>query len=332
MRSLLLGADTLPGIVVLADLIVVPERTALIGTAFLLDMFVIAPGLHRQQEALSLNRGEYPACAAMTTGYVFRIENQATVYFLQKIGQTGHLTTLAVSESKSRRIGCWRLYLRMFYDLDGARDFSELTYVLAVAMSLTVLILLALSRDWWCLAFVFILVMSRLINVIVIRRRASADWSGAPEPGVRGDLIVLLSQDRWIRMKGYVDDLKAVTSGHWLRDPSFIEHSLVALSTFLVYMNAVFVGNAREESKLLLLSLLFCSTGLLGVANRGVKTLQMKGRLIRVESRSHRYTRRLDLAEQLVMETGRDDWAVRLGMLTSRHAKEDDEGNIAMKI
>ncbi|KXL43023.1 MAG: hypothetical protein FE78DRAFT_82171 [Acidomyces sp. 'richmondensis'] len=283
MGLLLCRTDALPGIVALADLKVVLERNILTGTSFLLDMF-----------ALSLNCGEYPACAAMTTGYCFRIENRATVYFLQKIGKTGHLTTLAVSGSKkqSKRL---------------ARDISELIYVLAIAISLTMLVVLAMIHDWWCLAAVLILILPRLINVIVIRRRVSADWSGATEPEVRGDLIISLSQARWIRMKGCVDVLKAITSGQWLREPSFNESSLVGLSTFLVYFEAILAGNASERGKLLLLIALFCSYGLLGVVNRRIKVLQMKNRLIKVESQSERYMRRLDIAEQLVKDTDRDD-------------------------
>lgn len=47
MGLLLCRTDALPGIVALADLKVVLERNILTGTSFLLDMFVIAPGLHR---------------------------------------------------------------------------------------------------------------------------------------------------------------------------------------------------------------------------------------------------------------------------------------------
>jgi hypothetical protein len=84
------------GLVALADVDTVATRTACTGSASFLDAFVIVPGLHRQQHAMDLSKGEYPACAAMTTGYVFRVENQATVLYLQKVGRTGHLTTLEV--------------------------------------------------------------------------------------------------------------------------------------------------------------------------------------------------------------------------------------------
>ena len=91
----------------------IPEavsRTALSGTAVTLDMLVVCPGIHTQQEAVSLNGGEYPACTALTTaGYVFRVENPATVYYLQRVGRTGQLTTLSVSSIDSKDHGMPRL-------------------------------------------------------------------------------------------------------------------------------------------------------------------------------------------------------------------------------
>jgi hypothetical protein len=57
---------------------------------------------------------------------------------------------------------------------------------------------------------------------------------GALEPGVKGDLLVLLSQDRWVRIRGLVDDLKAVASGSWLRKPTALEQFMTTLATILV--------------------------------------------------------------------------------------------------
>lgn len=85
------------GLVALADLTTVARRTALTGSSSFFDPLVLCPGLHKQEDASSLNQGEYPACAALTSGYVFRVENAATVLYLQQIGKTGHLTTLSVS-------------------------------------------------------------------------------------------------------------------------------------------------------------------------------------------------------------------------------------------
>ena len=138
--------------------------------------------------------------------------------------------------------------------------------------------------------------------------------------GVHGDLLVLLSEDRWVRVRGAVDDLKAVTSGQWLREPTFVESAFTAFATLLVYLDAG-LGNASQGGKLLLLTLLFCSVALLGVANEYTNALKMYGRLIRIDGAPKRYARRLDLAKELVDETGRDDWAIRLGMT---QPKKDD--------
>jgi hypothetical protein len=92
------------GLVALADLSAISERTALTGSASIFDILFLAPGIHTQQKASEVNGGELPTTAAMTTGYVFRIENQATVNYLQKIGEPGSLVTVnVVKEEPVRR-------------------------------------------------------------------------------------------------------------------------------------------------------------------------------------------------------------------------------------
>ena len=90
------------GLVALADLSTIKERTALVGSVSLLDILFLAPGIHTQQEASNVNGGELPVTGAMTTGYVFRIENQATVSYLQRIGEPGALVTIQVDSPSGR--------------------------------------------------------------------------------------------------------------------------------------------------------------------------------------------------------------------------------------
>src|SRR6202011_327668 len=111
------------------------------------------------------------------------------------------------------------------------------------------------------------LVFARLLNVVVIKRRSTIGWKGALEPGVNGDLLVLLSQDRWIRIQGLVDDLKAVTAGQWLRDETPVESFCVGFATLLVYASAVLAGNASTVGNLLLACLMLISVGMLGLCN-----------------------------------------------------------------
>jgi hypothetical protein len=309
------------GLVALADLTTTAERTALTGTSALLDCFVLCPGLHRQQAAPELNGGEYPACAAMTTGYVFRVENQATVSFLQKVGVTGQLTTLSVDRipTDSR---LWRKISTLFYAAPNATFLESIAYFTAVCMTFAALILLALSPGLWGLSVFLILIFARFCNVVVIRRRTQIGWKGASEPGVKGDLLVLLSQDRWVRIQGAVDDLKAVTSGQWLRDMTFAEASGTAIATVLVYLDAALASNVSQSGKIVLLILLIASAGLLAIANERREVLQMQGNIIKIDRPRQTYERRLDMVKELIKETGRDDWATRMGMIVPERREE----------
>ncbi|PKS08435.1 hypothetical protein jhhlp_005146 [Lomentospora prolificans] len=303
------------GLVALADLTTIQQRTTLTGTAVLFDVLILCPGIHLQQESVSLNGGEYPACAALTTGYVFRVENPATVYYLQQVSLTGHLTNVEVSRVVPEEgLPFWDL--STFYSHNNATLLSTLAYTTSMLWTLTVILLTAMTHDWWALSVLFMLMFARLCNVIVLRRRASGKkWSGAPEPDVQGDLLVLLSQDRWVRIKGSVDDLKKCTSGQWLRDETNVESWFIALATLSVYLAAALVSNAESFSQILLLCLFAGSAGLLAIANFATRDLQMHGTKLRVVGNPREYSRRKDLADELIKETNRDDWAVRMAMI-----------------
>ncbi|EFW15020.1 conserved hypothetical protein [Coccidioides posadasii str. Silveira] len=302
------------GLVALAELTTIQERTALSGTSSLLDIFILAPGLHVQERAVELNTGEYPACAALTTGYVFRVENPATVFYLQRVGRTGKLTTLNVTRLNSA--AKWHHRLKsVFISPSKTNIIPVVTYFMAVLWGIAGLLLLILSEDWWGVAVVGILMTTRLINFVVIRCRSELTWAGAPEPGEVGDLFILLSQDRWIRIQGLVDDLKAVTSGKWLRDQTTVESWLTAIAKVCVYLAAALASNVTQFGTIILLSLFIGSAGLLGLANSATHELHMHGRMVRVTGERRSYGRRLDLAKELTDETKRDDWAVRMGLI-----------------
>ena len=260
----------------------------------------------------------------MTSGYVFRVENPATVLYLQKVGLTGQLTTLSVKPANASS-SPWHNTLSRVFTFQNATFLSSCAYLIAVSMTLIALVLLALSQNWWGLTVILFLCISRLCNVIIIRRRTNVNWQGAPEPGVKGDLLILLSQDRWIRMQGMVDDLKAVTSGQWLREMTFTESSIAAFATVLVYLDAALASNVDQMGKIILLVLLIASAGILAIANETTQMLQMHGRVIKVEGPRTKYKRRLEMAEQLVKESGRDDWARRMGMIVRRTDEKDTE-------
>ena len=305
------------GLIALADLNTIAKRTALTGTANYFDALILCPGLHRQQKAPDLNNGEFPATAALTSGYVFRVENQATVAYLQSVGIPGHLLTLNVESIPSRRIH--EIWTKVFGPNDSVPAFFLLMTIRA--MTIASLLLMGFMHDWWGLSLFLALILARLLNIIVIRRRASLNWHGALEPGVQGDLLILVSQDRWLRLKGSVDSLKAVTSGQWLRDMTFFENSLNASATMLVYVSAALVSNATQAGKLIFIALLLLSVAFLAVSNEQAKALYMHGNVIKPKGSPKLYARRLDLAKDLIAETKRDDWAIGLGMIKASDSK-----------
>lgn len=287
------------------DINTLAHRTALTGGASFLDIFVLAPGIHSQQAAPELNKGEYPMTAAMTTGYVFRVENPATVSFLQRVGKTGYLTNLTVSPPLPSSTLLWV-------------DFrASLLYLASASLTAITIGSLAAIRDWWALKAVGALMAARLLNVVAIKRRSSLGWKGVQEPG-EGDLLVLLSQDRWVRIRGSVDGLKAVTAGSWLREPTAVESCAANLASILVYASAILAFNASFTGSLFLFGTQILSLALVGLANAATENLYMFRHVLSINGPTKLYKRRRDMAEELIDELGTDDWAVRMGLVLSK--------------
>lgn len=310
----------LVGLLLLADVSAVSERTALTGNAFLADALVLCPGMHRQQyEAADLTGGEFPATAAMTTGYVFRVENSGTVFFLQRVSRTGQLTTLKVTRDADRLSSSSSSSFLLRSTIATA------AYLGAMLLTVSIITLSILTQDWWGFLVICILVVARLLNALLIRRRSKPGWHGASEPGQKGDLIILLSHDRWVRMRGAVDDLKAVTSGRWLRDLTGLETAVAHLANLLVYFGAVLAANMTLFSQALFVLLVIGSVGLVHLANVTIKVLHMHGNTIALDGARKSYRRRLDLAHELIQETGRHDWALKLGMVKKDNIPETSQ-------
>ncbi|KAI5842350.1 hypothetical protein BZA05DRAFT_379903 [Tricharina praecox] len=297
-------------LVALAPLDAIAARTAITGTSSYLDCLLLAPGLHTQQSAFRANDGELPATAALTTGYVFRVENQATVAFFQRVGVPGQLVNCAVASPGAGGAGVGTL--------------AEVLWGSAICLTVAATVGLVALKDWYAVSCIGALVLARAVNVAVIRRQSRLGWKGAPEPGVHGDLLVLVSQDRWIRISGLVDDIKTVTSGQWMRNTTDVEGFAVSAATVLVYGTAAVMGVASATGSAVILGLLLAEAGLLGLSNAVAKRAVMFGRGISTIGSPKPYGRRTDLVKELVAETGREDWAIGLGMMvpSAGQAKE----------
>lgn len=297
---------SLVGLLVLSNIDTVARRTALTGTSTWLDSLVICPGLHRQHDAPKLACGEYPTCAAMTTGYVFRVENPATVCYLQSVGETGKLTTLSASEASEESSAGLRIEH------------------LAVALTLLAVAWTASLRDWSALSFLLVLILIRSVNVMVIRSQARTEWHGQSEQGEVGDLFILLSYDRWVRIRGKVDDLKAITSGRWLNRPTVAEEAMTGCASLLAYLSPTLAVDATQSGSITIVAVLLANAALLGSTNYYTTSLHMKGKALHLEGERKAYKRRNVLAKELIVESGRDDWALAMGLIPASNDQTAD--------
>lgn len=289
-------------------------HTALNGRPSYMEAFLLCLGMQTPLSPTALNQGEYPAVAAMTTGYVFRVENEVMISFLQRVGRTGHLITLDVVSDPAG---------------ESQRGFTRPHFHMSLWMCAVVMAsgLRSVRADWFFVSTISLLLLSRLLSIISLRAKTAPSWHGASEPGIKGDLLILVSQDRWVRMRGLVDDLKAVTSGSWLRELEYpvLMQAFEWAARVLVYFAVVVLANARWESKIVLMVDLFVSHGVLVLLNAGAKELKLNNRKIKMSDKEggiKSYKRRLDLAQELVKETGRSDWAIRLGMINPKQVNK----------
>jgi hypothetical protein len=315
------------GFLLLADLPTLAIRTALTGgVPTFVDYFMLCPGLHRQHLASQLNQAEYPACAALTTGYVFRVENPATVYYLQRISTTGAVTNLNVT-----RETIWPVWY------DPFNSFASAWY--DVAAPLLYFVLLGFfqgSEDKIAFVVLVLLLIIRAVNITLTRLRSLPKWHGQSEPGIRGDLLILLSQDRWVRMRGLVDDLKATTSGQWLRDLGPIEGAVQSVLLLATYGTAGLCFGMTPLGGAPIIALMLVSAGLVGLANARTRSLAMHGCCVTMDKEKgvKKYGRRLDMVEDMLKEEDRNDEAMRKGLsqtgVTVPKTASKDGGSLTM--
>lgn len=229
----------LAGLIALADLSSIVRRCALSGSSSVFDALVIAPGLHRQNNAgdFGINQGEIPEAASISSGHVFHIHNPATVMFFQGMSKTGHLTDFQVDKLQDPTTE-WQERLIRLFDYREESLTSMVFFTLSVVLTVIVIITTATYQDWFAFWGVFALVFARALNVYVLRRRAQSagveGWFGSTHERGACDIFVLLSRDRWVRLRGEVQDVKRVTAGNWLDEPKRHENLLVSFATLIV--------------------------------------------------------------------------------------------------
>ncbi len=94
-----------------------------------------------------------------------------------------------------------------------------------------------------------------------------------------------------------------------------MESSVSAFATVIVYLDAALASKVEKSGQIIMIVLLFVSVGLLAIANEGTDALQMHGNPAKVKGLRKVYRRRLEMAEELIIESGRSDLGARMGLV-----------------
>jgi hypothetical protein len=291
------------GLLALADLSTIAQRTAITGGSSWFDTLVLAPGLHYQQAADELARGTgTPALDALETEdngrtQTYQINNAATVGYLRKVAQPGKFVTLEVGNIPPRYRPRKRLTSRQHAAVLGVDDVpdlgwvSHMLYLITPCITVLSLALMVLLEDWWGLALLCALMFSRILNIIVIKRRSMPqprdptldpnhpDHSQRLTNRLTEYLVNFGDGKGGVRLRGMSDDLQAITTEAWLRAKTNVEGYLEASAKLIVYLTASLSGNMHQAGAILLMVTLLVSAGLLALSNHNAKSFRMHGRV-----------------------------------------------------
>lgn len=276
------------GLLVLADLSTIAKRTALTGTATWMDVLLLAPGIAYQQRAESLgtsNVGKPPDVTNLNTGAVSKVTNTATVHYLQRIGDKGRPVVLDVGGSHpaiSRPVGLGQRGRIFQSEVPSAFRLSTLLYIGGPVMTIVAMILMILTQDWWGLSLILLLMLSRAINVWIIRQRTKEVPETPKTENAHENWWIVLGDNRSICLRGLAHDLAAITTGEWMRAKTIIEGYLEAMAKLIVFMVGILSGNVYQTGDIIFIILLLSSAGLLALSNAHTSTFNMNGRMAEV--------------------------------------------------
>ncbi|KAH8886792.1 hypothetical protein GQ53DRAFT_727357 [Thozetella sp. PMI_491] len=290
------------GLIALADLSTIAQRTAIAGGSSWMDSLLLAPGLQYQQAADDLVKGDGMDAIVNAVEerdgkpVTFRVNNAATAHYIQKIARPGEVVTLDVGAlpAAKARYRLKRSDSGMHATVWAEDDMPDLgwvshvLYLMSPLLTVVVIVFQVLIKDWWALALIGLLMTSRMLNIWVIkqrskprprkRRQSNQDGAcGAPE---RTEYVVRLGGgDSSVRLRGTPDDLEAITKEAWLRAKTHVEGYLEAMAKLLVYMVAALSGNMTQLGSIITMGLLIVSAGLLALSNSNAKSFRMNGRV-----------------------------------------------------
>ncbi|TPX10593.1 uncharacterized protein E0L32_008479 [Thyridium curvatum] len=177
------------GLIALADLSTVAKRTAIAGGSSWLDSLLLAPGLHYQQAADTISGGGGPSGSGAITAIetdkdgrrvTHAVNNAATIEYIRSISRPGEMVTIDVGMlPRAARRGFRRQTIGQratVWTETKAPDLgwlSELLYLLSPLLTIVALVLMVLLQDWWGLGLLCALMLSRILNIWVIKQRSA---------------------------------------------------------------------------------------------------------------------------------------------------------------
>lgn len=315
------------GLLVLADLSTIAKRTAIAGSSSWLDSFVLAPGLHYQQAADELARLGWSAAivAAAEEQHqadgepaTFRVNNAATALYIQRIARPGQTVHLDVG-SLPTRTGRTQYRLRRSEsglhatlwaetDIPDLGWISHVLYLVSPILTVAALVFTILFQDWWTLGLLLALMLSRILNIWVIKQRASKPRPGAQARAQAGQCAAGQQQpgpksgppdggggaencmteytisfgpgnECSVKLRGLSEDVQAITRDAWLRSKTYVEGYLEATAKVLVFTVAALSGNMTQAGAIVMMGLLLVTAGLLALSNANAQSFKINGKV-----------------------------------------------------
>ncbi|KAK4219033.1 hypothetical protein QBC37DRAFT_436943 [Rhypophila decipiens] len=327
------------GLLALADLSTIAQRTAITGGSSWLDSLLLAPGLHYQQAVEELgSRG-----STSTTGGVgssndeddhveecdhtgtpirrFRIRNTATKMYIRRIARPAETVTLDVGAAlpaKRMSMGAryqmpksysgihvadWAVdsaaaengqekYDKKADDCHGGHtgSASHFLYLASPVLTIIALACVVLVKDWWAFGQLGGLMLSRILNIWIIKQRTKRQDDDQQQPSGSFEQLSLTTYNiplpanhpgeapTSVQLRGRPSDLRAITSSSWLRTKTHGQGYLEATAKLVVYAVAAFSGNATQIGAIIMMGLLLSTAGLLALSNSHAKCLTVDDR------------------------------------------------------
>jgi hypothetical protein len=173
-------------------------------------------------------------------------------------------------------------------------------FLLTPLLTVAAIVMMVVTQDWWGVGIIAALMAARALNIWIIRNRTQTqipkprdcicnlphDHKAHTDPG--GDSEdetqqqqhwqISLPSNRTICLRGFAQDLEALTTGIWMREKTNIEGYMEAMAKLIVYMVAAFSGNMYQTGNIILMILLLVSAGLLALSNSHEEDFSMNGR------------------------------------------------------